>query len=56
MSTTLDLADVAAQANRDLEGASALEILTWAYTEFGSKLVLASSMAEIGRASCRERV
>jgi phosphoadenosine phosphosulfate reductase len=46
MSTSLDLGDVAAQANRDLEGASPLEILTWAYTEFGSKLVLASSMAD----------
>src|SRR5215212_9438251 len=46
MSTTLDLADVAAQANRDLEGASALEILTWAHNEFGSQLVLASSMAD----------
>lgn len=46
MSTTLDLADVAAQANRDLEGASALEILTWAHEEFGSKLVVASSMAD----------
>ena len=46
MSTTLDLADVAAQANRDLEGASALEILTWAHKEFGPKLVVASSMAD----------
>ena len=46
MSTTLDLADLAAQANRDLEGASALEILTWARNEFGAHLVLASSMAD----------
>jgi phosphoadenosine phosphosulfate reductase len=46
MSTTLDLADLAEQANRDLQGASALEILTWAYNEFGSKLVVASSMAD----------
>ncbi len=46
MSTTVDLADVAAQANRDLDGASALEILTWARAEFGSKLVVASSMAD----------
>ena len=46
MSTALDLADVAAQAYRDLEGASALEILTWAHEEFGSKLVVASSMAD----------
>ena len=46
MSTTVDLADVAAQANRDLDGASALEILTWAHVEFGSRLVVASSMAD----------
>ena len=46
MSTTLDLADLAEQADRDLQGASALEILTWAYNEFGSKLVVASSMAD----------
>jgi phosphoadenosine phosphosulfate reductase len=46
VSTTVDLADVAAQANHDLEGASALEILTWAYQEFGSQLVVASSMAD----------
>ena len=46
MSTTLDLADLAEQADRDLQGASALEILTWAYDEFGSKLVVASSMAD----------
>ena len=46
MSTTLDLADLAEQANRDLQGASALEILTWAHNEFGSKLVVASSMAD----------
>jgi len=46
VSTTVDLADVAAQANRDLDGASALEILTWAHVEFGSRLVVASSMAD----------
>ena len=46
MSTTVDLADLADQANRDLEDASALEILAWAYGEFGSKLVVASSMAD----------
>ncbi len=46
MSTKVDLADLAAQANRDLDGASALEILTWAHAEFGSKLVVASSMAD----------
>jgi phosphoadenosine phosphosulfate reductase len=46
VSTALDLSDVAAQANHDLEGASALEILQWAHDEFGSKLVVASSMAD----------
>jgi phosphoadenosine phosphosulfate reductase len=46
MSTAVDFSDLAAQANRDLEGASALEILTWAHAEFGSKLVVASSMAD----------
>jgi phosphoadenosine phosphosulfate reductase len=46
VSTVLDLSDRAAQANRDLEDASALEILQWAHDEFGSKLVVASSMAD----------
>ena len=46
MSTTVDLADLAAQANHDLEGASALQILAWAHNEFGSRLVVASSMAD----------
>ena len=46
MSTAVDLSDLADQANRDLEGASALEILTWAHDEFGSQLVVASSMAD----------
>jgi phosphoadenosine phosphosulfate reductase len=46
MSTAVDLADLAAQANHDLERASALEILTWARGEFGSKLVVASSMSD----------
>lgn len=46
MSTAVDLADLAAQANHDLEGASALEILAWAHKEFGSRLVVASSMAD----------
>jgi phosphoadenosine phosphosulfate reductase len=46
VSTTVDLVDLAAEANRELAGASALEILAWAYGEFGSKLVVASSMAD----------
>ncbi len=46
MSTTVDLVDLAAEANSELAGASALEILAWAYGEFGSKLVVASSMTD----------
>jgi len=46
MSTTLDLSDVALQANRELEHASALEIMTWAHESFGSSLVVTSSMAD----------
>jgi phosphoadenosine phosphosulfate reductase len=46
VSTALDLSDLAVQANRDLEDASPLEILQWAHDEFGSKLVVASSMAD----------
>jgi phosphoadenosine phosphosulfate reductase len=46
VSTTVDLVDLAAEANREHAGASALEILAWAYGEFGSKLVVASSMAD----------
>ena len=41
----MDLSDVAAQANRDLEGASPLQILTWAHDQFGASVV-ASSMAD----------
>src|SRR5919112_44072 len=46
MSTAVDLSAVAAAANRELEGAPALEIMKWAYTEFGSRLVVTSSMAD----------
>jgi phosphoadenosine phosphosulfate reductase len=56
VSTTLDLADVAVQANRDLEGASALEIMGWAYEQFGSGLVVTSSMADTVMVSLAERV
>lgn len=56
MSTTLDLADVAVQANRDLEDASALEIMGWAYEQFGSGLVVTSSMADTVMVSLAERV
>lgn len=44
--TALDLSRVAVEANRDLSTASAQEILTWAYREFGSRLVVTASMAD----------
>ena len=46
MSTVVDLSQVAAQANRELADASAGEIMSWAYEEFGSRLVVTSSLAD----------
>ena len=46
MSTTLDLSDLALQANAELDGATALEIMGWAHERFGSGLVVTSSMAD----------
>jgi phosphoadenosine phosphosulfate reductase len=46
MSTILDLSQLAAEANRELDGASALDIMSWAHGEFGSGLVVTSSMAD----------
>jgi len=46
MSTTLDLSDLAVQASRELEQASALEIMGWAHEHFGSGLVVTASMAD----------
>jgi phosphoadenosine phosphosulfate reductase len=46
MSTTLDLSDLALQANAELADASALEIMGWAHEQFGSGLVVTSSMAD----------
>ena len=46
MSTTVDLSELAVIANRDLEDATATEILTWAVAEFGSKLAVTSSLAD----------
>jgi phosphoadenosine phosphosulfate reductase len=46
MSTALDLSAVATEASRELEGAPALEIMRWAYAEFGSGLVVTSSMVD----------
>lgn len=46
MSTCTDLSEVAAAANRELAEATATEILTWAHEEFGSGLVVTSSMTD----------
>jgi phosphoadenosine phosphosulfate reductase len=46
MSTTVDLSELAVTADRDLEDATATEILTWAAEEFGPKLVVTSSLAD----------
>ena len=46
MSTTLDLSELAVAANRDLEEASATEIMAWARDEFGSGLAVTSSLAD----------
>jgi phosphoadenosine phosphosulfate reductase len=56
MSTTFDLSELAVQASRDLEGAPALEIMRWAYAEFGSGLVVTSSMADMVMISLAEQV
>jgi phosphoadenosine phosphosulfate reductase len=46
LSVREELRDLAERAGRDLEGASALEILTWADEQFGSSWAVASSMAD----------
>ena len=56
MSTMLDLSDLAAQASRELEGATALEIMGWAHAEFGGGLVVTSSLADTVMISLAERV
>jgi phosphoadenosine phosphosulfate reductase len=56
MSTMLDLSDLAAEANRELEGASALEIMSWAHEQFGSALVVTSSLADTVMISLAEKV
>ncbi|MEY9895331.1 phosphoadenosine phosphosulfate reductase [Catenulispora sp. MAP5-51] len=43
---TGDLEQLAVRADRELQGADALEILRWAGTAFGPRLVVASSMAD----------
>jgi len=46
MSTTLDLSDLALEANRELQDATAEEVMRWAHERFGSGLVVTSSMAD----------
>ena len=56
MSTTIDLSELAVVANRDLEDATATEILAWAHEEFGSQLAITSSLADTVMISLAERV
>ena len=56
MSTTLDLSDLAIEANRELEHASALEVMRWAHEQFGSGLVVTSSMADTVMVHLAEQV
>jgi phosphoadenosine phosphosulfate reductase len=54
--TREDLRALAEQAGRDLEGASALEILQWADEQFGSSWAVASSMTDAVLPSLAARV
>ncbi len=56
MSTLVDFSELAQQANRDLEGAPALEIMRWASAEFGSGLVVTSSMVDMVMIHLAEQV
>jgi len=46
LSTAAELKSLALRAGEELEGASAVEILTWADEQFGSSWAVASSMAD----------
>jgi phosphoadenosine phosphosulfate reductase len=46
MTTTVDQRALARDASRELENATALQIMTWAFEEFGSGLVVTSSLAD----------
>ncbi|RVU28573.1 phosphoadenylyl-sulfate reductase [Streptomyces antnestii] len=54
--TELDLREVAERAGRDLEDASALEILTWAIDTFGTSFCVTSSMEDAVVAHLASRV
>ncbi len=56
MTTTVDLSGLAVEANQRLAGASALEILDWAYGQFGAQLVVTSSMADMVMIHLAEQV
>jgi len=56
MSTVLDLSDLAVDANAELEGASALEIMAWAHDRFGSRLVVTSSLSDLVMIHLAEQV
>lgn len=51
-----DLRLLAAEADRKLQGASAIEILTWAFEEFGTRLAVTSSMSDTVMIHLAERV
>ena len=42
----MELEQIAGQAGRDLEGASAQDVLRWAVDTFGDRFVIASSMGD----------
>jgi phosphoadenosine phosphosulfate reductase len=44
--TSVELQQIAEQAGRDLEGASAQDVLRWAVDAFGDRFVIASSMGD----------
>ncbi|MFF2501778.1 phosphoadenylyl-sulfate reductase [Streptomyces sp. NPDC058067] len=54
--TELDLRELAERAGRDLEDASALEILTWAIDTFGTSFCVTSSMEDAVVAHLASRV
>jgi phosphoadenosine phosphosulfate reductase len=56
LSTKEEMRAVAEQAGRDLDGASALEILGWADEQFGASWAVASSMADAVVPSLAARV
>src|SRR5215218_9021393 len=56
MTTTIDQRQLAREASHALEDASATEILQWASTEFGSGLVVTSSLADTVMIHLAERV